>query len=104
MSTLLSNFLPYLDMVLFICLTIGGFFALRNGRQTQLAKFQEDTNKALKDRIDVLEGQIEDMKTQAIKQQHIIDTITSALRKQGMIVTVDGDLVPIGSKLSLNMA
>ncbi len=63
-----------------------------------MTKFQEDTNKIQKNRIDVLEGRIADLEKQNIVQQHIIDTITSALKQKGMVVTVDGDMVTIADK------
>lgn len=82
-------------IVLMLCVLIGGFFAVRNGRQTSLAKFQEDTNKALKDRIAVLESKIADFEKENVIQRHVMETITSALKQRGMIITVDGDMVTI---------
>lgn len=79
---------------------IGGLFAFRNGRQTQLSKFQESTNTALKQRIEALEGKISDLEKENAVQRHIIGTITSALKQRGMIVTIDGDMVTISDKTS----
>jgi hypothetical protein len=78
-----------------ICGLIGGFLSFRNGRQTQLTKFQEATNTALKQRIEALEGKINDFEKENAIQRHIISTITSALKQRGMIVTIDGDMVSI---------
>lgn len=90
-----ANFLPWLSVVLALCVFIGGIFAIRNGQQTQLVKFQKDTNDALKSRIDVLEAKIADFEKENIVQRHIIDTITSALAQRGMVVTLQGDMVTI---------
>lgn len=87
---------PYLiNILLVICVTVGGFFAFRNGKQTQLAKFQTDTITALKERISTLEGKITDVEKENVIQRHVLETITSALKQRGLIITVDGDLVTI---------
>ena len=88
--------LPYLiNILLVICVTVGGFFAFRNGKQTQLAKFQNDTITALKERISSLENKITDFEKENVIQRHVLETITSALKQRGLIITVDGDLVTI---------
>lgn len=89
------DFLPFLNIVLVVCLTVGGLFAFRNGRQTQLAKLQKDTNDTLQQRISALEGKIADFEKENAVQRHIIDTITSALKQRGVLITIDGDLVTI---------
>lgn len=89
------DFPTYLNIVLIICLTVGGFFAFRNGRSEALARGQKDTIGMLEQRTKALESKINDLEKQNTVQQHIIDTITSALKQKGMIVTIDGDMVTI---------
>jgi cell division protein FtsB len=90
-----ATFLPWLSIVLALCVTVGGIFAIRNGQQVQLVKFQKDTNDALRDRIEALEGKISDFEKENVIQRHVIDTIVSALKQRGMMVTIDGDMVSI---------
>lgn len=90
-----TSFFNPLLIMLMIGGIIGTFFAVRYGRQTSLTKFQEDTNKALTDRIKVLEDKIIDLEKDKIRYEHIIDTITSALRKRGLVISVDGEMYPI---------
>lgn len=87
-----------LNVVLTAALVIGSFFAFRNGRYTQLAKFEKETNDALQRRIDVLEGKITDLEKQNAVHQHLIDTISSALKQKGIMITIDGDMVTILDK------
>ncbi len=88
--------IPYLiNAVLAICITVGAFFAVRNGRQNQLNKFQQDTNSALKQRVEVLESKVVDFEKENVIQRHIIETITSALKQKGIVITIDGDMVTI---------
>jgi hypothetical protein len=97
MSSLLAQFSPF-DAFMLICIIVGGFFAVRNGRQTQLAKFQKDTIDAQNDRIKILEDKIADLEKQNTKQQYIIDTITSGLKQRGLVISVDGEMYPIADK------
>jgi hypothetical protein len=90
-----ASFLPWLSIVLALCVTVGGIFAIRNGQQTQLVKFQKDTNDALRSRIEALEDKIADFEKENVIQRHIIDTITLALEKEGIVITINGDLVSI---------
>jgi hypothetical protein len=93
-----SDFLLYLNIVVGLCLTVGGFFAFRNGRQTQLTRMQKDTIEVMQQRIDTLESKIGDVEKENVVQRHIIETITSALKQRGMAVTIDGDMVTISDK------
>ena len=99
MNSFLSQF-PYLEAVLVLCILVGGFFGIRNGRQTQLTTFQEKTIQAQNDRIKVLEDKISDLEKQNVKQQYVIDTITSGLKQRGLVISVDGELYPIADKSS----
>ena len=105
--TILAGALPYLSTITIIFaigLTIGGFAAaFRNGRQVQLTSFQQAAataqgaaNTALQQRIEALEGRIEDFEKENIVQRHIIDTVIAALKQQyGILITIDGDMVSI---------
>lgn len=96
------DFMYLLNIVLAICLTVGGFFAFRKGRQAQLTQFQKDNIEAYKDniealnqRIALLENRINDFEKENTVQRHIIDTITLALKQRGIIITISGDMVTI---------
>ena len=90
--------LSVLSLVLTVCMIVGGFFAFRNGRQTQLAKFQKDTNDALEQRIKAMEGKNSDLEKEVIIQRHLIETITQALEQRGLIITINGDMITIEDK------
>lgn len=87
-----------LNTILLLLALIGGFFAFRNGKRTELVKLQKDTIDALQQRADSLEKKIGDLEKENHLQQHIIDTIISALKQRGMAVTVDGDMVTIADE------
>ncbi len=90
----------YLDYV-YPALGIGGligivYFTFRSG----LTALQKQVNEALRERVDVLESKIADLEKEKAIHRHIIDTITSALKQRGMVVTIDGDMVTISDKTS----
>lgn len=87
-----------LNTVLLLLALIGGFFAFRNGKRTELVKLQRETIEALQQRTASLEQKIGDLEKENHLQQHIIDTIISALKTRGMAVTVDGDMVTIADE------
>ncbi len=84
-----------LNTILLVCILIGGLFAIRSGKRGELLKFQKETIEALQQRIDALEGKVADFEKENVIQRHIIDTITSALKQRGMVITIDGDMVTI---------
>lgn len=94
MLSILNN-ISFINTILIMFLTIGGFMAFRNGRRAELTKFQKETIEALQQRIENLEGKIGDVEKENIVQRHVIETITEALKQRGMIITISGDLVSI---------
>jgi hypothetical protein len=75
-------------------IAIGGILsilwvAFRSG----IPQMQEKTITALKDRLDAQDREIMALKAQNALQGHLIDTITSALKRKGMVITIDGDMV-----------
>lgn len=95
----LPSFLNPILTVLLIGLTVGGFtYAFRNGRSGKLVKDQKDTIDLLEQRTRVLEAKVSDLEKQNAVQQHIIDTVTSALEQEGRYITINGDLVTISDK------
>lgn len=105
--------LPYINIitaVFAVLCTVGGFFAFRNGRQGQLTKFQEAAtaaqsaaNMALQQRVEALEGQIEDdAKEKAMLRQNI-ELIIDTFEKRGITISIDGDIVTIADKSGVTM-
>lgn len=95
-SNELLPFLTLLSLIISIGLIAGSFsYAFRNGRQTQLAKLQKENNDALQQRVTTLEGRAADLEKENIIQRHLIELITDALKKRGLIVTVDGEMITI---------
>jgi hypothetical protein len=89
------NSAAFLNTVLILLAFIGGFFAFRSGKRNETVKLQKENNDALLTRIEVLSQKIVDLEKENHLQQHVLDTIISALKQRGMAVTIDGDMVSI---------
>lgn len=74
------------------------FMAFRNGRNTNLTTIQEQTITALQTQINTMKDKISELEKENALQGHLIELITSALKKKGMIVTIDGDMITISGK------
>jgi hypothetical protein len=94
--------MDYLNYV-YPVIGLGGLLAVfvmafRNGRNTNLTTIQEQTITALQTQINSLKDKISELEKENTLQGHLIDLITSALKKKGMIVTIDGDMITISGK------
>jgi hypothetical protein len=98
MTTLFVEVLPYLDTVLAVGLMIGGIFAIRTGRRNALATIQEQTITALQSQVNALTMRIVELEKERAHQDVVVGLITGALKRRGIAVTVDGDMVTLKSR------
>ena len=89
----LPDFTSYLSLILSVCVVIGGFFAVRNGRRVSLTKFQKGTIEAMQQRLNLLEATQTSLKKINEEQQYQLDMIAAGLKKKGIFFTFDGDML-----------
>ena len=98
----MDNFILIGSAILGTLLAIAGIFgiysAFKNGRNTNLANIQQQAITALQTQISSLKDKITELEKENALQGHLIELITSALKKKGMIVTIDGDMITISGK------
>lgn len=93
------DYLNYIYPVLGVGTLVAVFLmSFKNGRNTSLAEVQEKTITALQTQINTMKDKISDLEKENTLQGHLIELITSALKKKGMIVTIDGDMITISGK------
>jgi len=80
-------------LIVFGC--IGGYFVFKQNQRITTIKIQDETIKALNDKIDIIESKILDLERENTQQKYVINTIQAALKQRGILVTIDGDLVTI---------
>lgn len=102
MDFFINHLFGIIDAVFILIMSIVGYIAVRNIKRDAIIAVQEKTivaytqqNEVLQGQIDTLKENILDLKKENVYQQHIVETIQEALKKRGMIVTIDGDLVTI---------
>ena len=89
------NFLSILNLVLAIGTVIGGVMAYRHGFTRTANEVQERVIHALTSELSALTARIESMEKENIRLHQIIATICAALKRRGIAVTIEGDMVNI---------
>lgn len=96
MLQIVSNYAGLFSMIL----TIAGAVILainagKSSADTKASEAQAKTIDAMQARLDVQSSSIEEMKKENVRLQLIIETITSALKGMGLIVTIEGEMVRV---------
>ncbi|HEX7735226.1 MAG TPA: hypothetical protein VF458_10185 [Ktedonobacteraceae bacterium] len=89
------NILSILNLVLCLGLAIGGLAAFRYGFTRTANEVQERVIHALESEINALKNRLSELEKENERLTRIIVTIRMALRKRGLFVTVDGELISI---------
>jgi RecJ-like exonuclease len=101
------NVASIINNVIMLC----GFFILKGRiRQTMSAaqlnadeaqlnanEAQQSAIEAQQSELDTLRGRIDDLRTDNSRHQHILQTICSALKSEGIVIAIDGEIVNIKS-------
>lgn len=74
---------------------IGGFFAFRKGHHGQIMQIKDDTINAMQQQINAIKAELELLRNENTRQGIVIQTIQNALKKRGIFITIDGDMVTI---------
>jgi hypothetical protein len=74
---------------------IGGIIAYRSGVERSANQVQEHVISALDAELSSLHAKIDDLKAENTRLCLIIDVICAALRRRGLAVSIDGDIVSI---------
>lgn len=93
--TLLSVWLPLVNLTFLIFLAIGGFVAYRVGFARTAEEVQERVINALNVEMSLLRDRVLATEKENARLSQIILIITTALKKWGLSVTIDGELVSI---------
>lgn len=91
----LQDFLPYLNIVLMVCLAIGGFFAWKKGYSQESGVIQERVILALKEEIATLRNKVDDLEKERGTQDRVIAAIRYTLREENLSVTIERDFVTV---------
>jgi cell division protein FtsB len=87
--------LSLLNLLVTLCLIVGGIAAYRHGFARTANEVQERVIHALQSEIQSLHDRIEALEHENTRLNYTITTMCSALRQRGLHVTIDGDIVSI---------
>lgn len=99
MGAIIQGLNAYAGLFSMLIVFLSAFFA---SKALSKSKVNEEANNAqqrlmstMKDEIDTLRRKVEDTAKENTRLKQIIDTIIAALKKRGLAVTIDGDMVNI---------
>lgn len=74
------------------------FFAVRNGVMKSANDAQSSAISALRAEVETLRERVEDAEQENSRLEQIIDTICSALKRRGLVISIQGEMINIQDK------
>ncbi len=87
--------LSLLNLLIAICLVIGGIMAYYHGFTRTANEVQERVINALQSEIQTLHDRIATLEQENVRLNYVVTTLCSALKQLGIHVTIDGDMISI---------
>lgn len=92
----INNLASLGNILIGLMILIGGYIAIRNSKQQGTSTFQAQAIDALKAELDTLQRRLEVLERENTRLHQTLSLIKDALRKRGLSISIDGDLVTIG--------
>ncbi len=94
--------LSLINLIITLCLMVGGIAAYRHGFTRTANEVQERVINALQSEIQSLHDRIEALEKENTRLNYTLTTICSALKQRGIHVTIDGDIVSIQDRSGIS--
>jgi hypothetical protein len=94
MQTIYST-LSIINAILTIAGLVGGYWAFKAGINQSASEIQEHVINAMEQEISVLRDRLEDLETENKRLEQVIYTLCEALKKRGLVVTIEGSMVTV---------
>jgi cell division protein FtsB len=91
----INDALSLLSLALTLCTILGGVLAWRSGFNSTANAVQERVINALESEITALRQRLEDVARENTRLNQRIETICLALKKRGLEVVIEGDIITI---------
>lgn len=91
----LSNAAGILNTIMIILVLVGGYIALRSGKNQKTGEIQGQVIEALKAELESLQRRLETLEKENTRLTQIMNIIRAALRKRGLVVSIESDIVII---------
>ena len=89
------NFLSVLNLLITVSLVVGGMLAYHHGFARTVNEVQERVIRALQSEIGALQDRIVALEKENTRLSQVIMTIRTSLKRRGLHITIDGELVSI---------
>lgn len=89
------NFLSILNLVITLSLMVGGLLAYQHGFTRTANEVQERVIHLLQSEIGALHDRISALEKENTRLSQVITTIRASLKRRGLHITIDGELVSI---------
>lgn len=84
------------NILIGLMILVGGYIAIRNSKNQGTGTLQAQAIDALKAELDTLQRRLESLERENARLHQTLNLIKAALRKRGLSISIDGDLVTIG--------
>ena len=84
-----------INTFLLLCTLVGGFFAFKQGLKKKSFEALQETISILQSQVEAIRSSLEVVEKRNRHLEYVIETVQEALKKRGMIISIDGDLVTI---------
>ena len=84
-----------LNAVITLLVIVSGLFVVKGGIGKAANEAQQSAITALQSELTAQRGRIDDLKVENRRLNHTIDTVCTALKSKGIIITISGEIVHI---------
>lgn len=100
----LYNAAGIFNTFLMLCLIVGGYIAIKSGKQQQSGTLQSQAIEALQAELESLQRRIEVLEKENTRLTQIMSVIRVALKKRGLVVSIENDIVMISDSTGMSSA
>ena len=100
----MPNFLTILNLVATFGLIVGGLLAYHHGFARTATEVQERVIRLLQSEIGALQDRIDALEKENTRLSQVIMTIRASLKRRGLRITIDGELVSIRDRTGLTQS
>ena len=100
----MQNFLTVLNLVTTFGLIVGGVLAYHHGFARTASEVQERVIHLLQSEIGAMQDRIDALEKENTRLSQVIMTIRTSLKRRGLHITIDGELVSIRDKTGLTQS
>lgn len=92
---IITTLIPIINSLFTLAALVGGVFVFRNAKKAGIIQIQSDTIVAMQQQIEALKTGQAALQKDNGHLQYVIETISSALKQKGIIISIEGEMVTL---------